>query len=88
MMKNEFEALAGYEVTWEDYNNIIEPMYMATSLSKSEFVKVLDKSRFALKTEKELIAEARKEAKHLEHICGHHGDIESEIRGFLSSRRF
>ena len=30
MMKHEFEALAGYEVSFEDYNNVIEPMYMAT----------------------------------------------------------
>ena len=29
MMKHEFEQIAGYEVTWEDYTNIIEPMYMA-----------------------------------------------------------
>ena len=30
MMKHEFEALAGYEVSFEDYNRVIEPMYMAT----------------------------------------------------------
>lgn len=39
MMKHEFEALAGYEVSFEDYNRIIEPMYMATELSKEDFVK-------------------------------------------------
>ena len=48
MMKHEFEALAGYEVSWEDYNNIIEPMYMATNLPKDEFVKTLNKKRFAV----------------------------------------
>lgn len=48
MMKHEFEQIAGYEVSWEDYNNIIEPMYMATNLSKAEFVKILDKKRFAV----------------------------------------
>lgn len=40
MMKIEFEALAGYEVSVSDYDNIIEPMYMATNLNKAEFVKL------------------------------------------------
>ena len=31
MMHKEFEEIAGIEVTAEDYNNIIEPMYMATN---------------------------------------------------------
>lgn len=48
MMKHEFEELAGYEVSVEDYNNIIEPMYMATNLSKTEFVKTISKKRFAV----------------------------------------
>lgn len=52
MMKYEFEELAGYEVTVEDYDNIIEPMYMATDLSKAEFVKVVDRKRFEVKKEK------------------------------------
>ena len=57
MMKNEFEALAGYEVSVSDYDNIIEPMYMATDLNKAEFVKVISKERFALKSREELIQE-------------------------------
>lgn len=48
MMKHEFEALAGYEVSWEDYTNIIEPMYMAINVDKEEFVKMIDKKRFAV----------------------------------------
>lgn len=48
MMKHEFEEIAGYEVTTEDYNNIIEPMYMATNLTKQEFVKTINKKRFAV----------------------------------------
>ena len=48
MMKHEFEALAGYEVSTEDYNNIIEPMYMATNMSKADFVKCIDKKRFQI----------------------------------------
>lgn len=50
MMKYEFEELAGYEVSSDDYNNIIEPMYMAVDVDKREFVKMIDKKRFALKT--------------------------------------
>lgn len=49
MMKREFEEIAGYEVSNEDYYEIIEPMYMALNLSKSEFVKCMDKKRFAQK---------------------------------------
>ena len=57
MMKNEFEVLAGYEVSVSDYDNIIEPMYMATELNKAEFVKVISKERFALKSREEPIQE-------------------------------
>ena len=48
MMKHEFEEIAGYEVSREDYDNIIEPMYMATNLTKQEFVKTISKKRFAV----------------------------------------
>lgn len=48
MMKHEFEEIAGYEVTTEDYEKIIEPMYMATNLTKQEFVKTISKKRFAI----------------------------------------
>lgn len=46
MIQFEFEALYGHKVSNHDYHNIIEPMYMATGLSKSEFVKLLDKKAF------------------------------------------
>lgn len=49
MMKHEFEALAGYKVSNETYDNIIEPMYMATNLSKQEFVKTLNRKAFEVK---------------------------------------
>ena len=52
MMKHEFEALAGYEVSTEDYTKVIEPMYMATDLSKADFVKVIDRKRFEVKADK------------------------------------
>ena len=48
MMKHEFEQIAGYEVSREDYDNIIEPMYLATNLTKQEFVETLSKKRFAI----------------------------------------
>lgn len=49
MMKHEFEELAGYTVSKDDYYSIIEPMYMATNMSKADFVKCIDKKRFAQK---------------------------------------
>lgn len=48
MMKHEFETLAGYEVSTEDYEKIIEPMYLATNLTKQEFVSTINKKRFAI----------------------------------------
>lgn len=78
MMKHEFEELAGYEVSNEDYDKVIEPMYMATNLSKQEFVKCLDRKRFALPTRNQVIREMKKVAAHLFDICGHCTDYESE----------
>ena len=60
MTKQEFEQIAGYEVSADKYYKVIEPMYMATDLDKWEFVKCVNKKAFALKTKKELILEARK----------------------------
>lgn len=55
MMKQEFERIAGYEVSTEDYNNIIEPMYTATSMSKQDFVKTLNKKQFEKKHEPQIV---------------------------------
>lgn len=77
MMKSEFENLAGYEVSNSDYNDIIEPMYMAVDLSKEEFVGVIDKKRFALKTKKQYVTEMKKVAKHLKDTCEHYTDYEA-----------
>lgn len=78
-MKHEFEAIAGYEVSWEDYNTIIEPMYMAIpeSISKQEFVKMIDKKRFALKPLDKIEKEMKKIAKHLKDTCNHYTDYEA-----------
>ena len=54
MMKHELEALAGYEVSREDYDTIIEPMYLATNLTKQEFVQTLNKKRFAIVKKEEV----------------------------------
>lgn len=77
MMKHEFERLAGYEVSAEDYNKIIEPMYMATDLSKEDFVKVIDKKRFALKPLPKMERWMKKIAAHIEETCTHYRDNEA-----------
>ena len=88
MMKHEFEAIAGYEVSEEDYRKIIEPMYMATDLSKEEFVKVINKKRFAIKSKKELVCEMKKIAKHLKDTCDHFTDFEAkeQLEKFMADR--
>ena len=80
MMWKEFEELAGYEVTYEDYHNIIEPMYMAIpeSITKQQFIQMLDRKRFALPTEKDLRKELKKMAKHLQDICGNYEDYDTK----------
>ena len=79
MMWNEFMELAGYEVSYETYSKVIEPMYMALpeNITKSEFVKMLDKKAFALPTKRQLINEMRKIAKHIAETCGHYTDWEA-----------
>ena len=78
MMQHEFEELAGYEVSTEDYNNIIEPMYMAVNLSKAEFVKTVNKKRFALKPVKNIVKEMKAVAKHLQETCEMYTDWEAK----------
>lgn len=80
MMWKEFEEIAGYEVSYEDYNSIIEPMYMATNLSKQDFVKCINKKRFALPSAQSFLKIVKAEASHLFDICGHYTDYESEQR--------
>ena len=50
-MYTEFIEIAGYEVSFVDYSEIIEPMYNATSLDKWSFVKCIDRKRFEVKRE-------------------------------------
>lgn len=74
MMQQEFEQLAGYEVSYDDYVNIIEPMYMATDLPKTEFVQCINKKRFALPTLKSIIKNMQQCAASLYETCTHYTD--------------
>lgn len=56
MQKKEFERIAKIEVTEETYTKVIEPMYLATDLSKQDFVKLLNlKALEAPQTKKEKV---------------------------------
>ncbi|MDO4295039.1 MAG: hypothetical protein Q4D90_02635 [bacterium] len=46
MTQQEFEKIAHTKVSCDVYHDVIEPMYMATPLSKEEFVKSLNLNRF------------------------------------------
>ena len=89
MMWKEFEEIAGYEVTYSDYHDYIEPMYMALpSVNKKDFVKMIDKKRFAIPTAGEYLAKVRREAKILHHICGHYTDFEAEQRANEAAKKY
>ena len=81
MMQYEFERIAGYHVTTEDYDKIIEPMYMAIpeSISKQDFIKMLDRKRFSLDyRKKKLQKEMQELAQHLKETCTHFTDWEAK----------
>ena len=90
MMWKEFEELAGYEVSYKTYSEIIEPMYMAIpeTMSKRDFINLLNKKALALPTAKELLREVKKEAAHLYEICGHYSDYESRERLERNARAY
>lgn len=82
MMWKEFEQIAGYEVSYEDYVNYIEPMYMGLpdGVTKADFVAMIDRKRFALPDPGAIFRKIRKEARHLYDICGRYTDFQSEHR--------
>ena len=93
MMQQEFEQLAGYEVSYEDYVDIIEPMYMTVDLSKSEFVQCINKKRFALPSLKSIISKMQQCAESLYESCTHYTDWDTKekLNGFIEDyiqRRF
>lgn len=77
MMHHEFEELAGYEVSYETYNKIIEPMYMAANLPKADFIKLLNKKALALPTRQQCWNEIRSLAAHLKETYLHYTDYET-----------
>lgn len=72
MMWKEFEEIAGYEVSYETYTKVIEPMYMALpeNITKYDFVKMLDKKAFALPTKAQMVKEMKKIANFIFENCG------------------
>lgn len=80
MMHKEFEQIAGYEVSYEDYTNYIEPMYMALpgTISKQDFINMIDKKRFALKPIKNIVKDMKEIAAHIKDICTHYTDYEAK----------
>lgn len=84
MMWKEFEEIAGYEVSFETYDKVIEPMYMALpeTIDKYQFVKMLDKKAFALPTKAELKRKMRKLANVIFEACGRRSTYneETELR--------
>ena len=83
MMWQEFESIAGYEVTFEDYSKIIEPMYMALDMDKHEFVKLLDRKRFDYKAKekaekKAMIKAMREIAEERAQNCEHFSNYDAE----------
>lgn len=93
MTKQEFETLAGYEVSREDYYNIIEPMYMAIEADKVDFVNMISKKRFALPTLGYYKKEMLKRMDELESTCTFYHDEKTrdELAGIIEkyiARRF
>jgi len=80
MTKQEFTQIAGYEVSDNDYYDIIEPMYMATNLSKKDFIQTLNKKRFALRPLTTIRREMRKCADQLKQTCTHYTDYATETQ--------
>ena len=81
MMKHEFEKLAGYQVSWEDYNNILEPMYSALpdNITKEQFVEMIDRKRFSVTDKKrKMVREMRKIATYIFEHCGQASFCEEE----------
>lgn len=77
MMKHEFENLAGYEVSYSDYTNIIEPMYMACDLDKSDFVKCINRKRFELEPLDKIHKRMINLANQIKDACMHYRDYEA-----------
>lgn len=69
MNKQEFEKIAGYEVSFDTYTDIIEPMYMSVSLSKQSFVNFIHREAVELRSGQDMIEEMKRAAKCLKETC-------------------
>lgn len=71
-MYHEFMELAGYEVSYETYSKVIEPMYMALpdGITKQEFVGMLDRRAFALPSKRQVLRQMKQLAQFLYENCG------------------
>ena len=90
MMWKEFEEIAGYEVSFETYNTVIEPMYNAIpeGITKQEFVKMLDKKAFALPTKTQMLRKMETLAKEIREACGHRSTTKDEEELEAMARAF
>lgn len=64
MMYREFIELSECNISFEQYNKIIEPMYMAVNMDKDEFIKFIRPSARALAKENE-----KKRNKNIRKMC-------------------
>ena len=59
MMHEEFEKMAGYRIAYKYYHEIVEPMYMASDLSKQEFIALVNFRDYATLKEKQIVEQMR-----------------------------
>lgn len=45
MTYQEFTEISGQEISFEDYDKIVEPMYMGSNMNKYDFCKTLKQAR-------------------------------------------
>lgn len=77
MMWSEFEELAGYRVSHDDYVKYIEPMYNVLDIDKTEFVKMINKKRFAVRPSIAIMRDMKKCAESLRKTCTQFTDYET-----------
>lgn len=82
MMWKEFEEIAGYEVSYDTYNNIVEPMYMAVpdSMTKQQFVKLLNRKAIEKRSVKAIVKEMKPLAESLKNTCDHYTDWDTKAK--------
>ena len=79
-MWKEFEELAGYEVTYDTYTNILEPMYMAIpdSMTKQQFIKLLNRKAIEKRSVKAIVKDMKPIAEHMREVCDHYHDWDAD----------